>query len=277
MTAILLALGSAAAFGAMTVAVRAGLREGLDAAGASMTVLAVAFCVALAAALVRHDGSDAWRFFLAGLLAPGVSQLFFTLAVAEIGASRASAAVGAAPLVALAVAFVFLHEPVSVGLILGGLTIVVGGALLAAEPGRPAQLRGRGLLFGLGSAVCFAVRDNIVRALHAHGSPETVAAATILAGVLVAALIARRPPRVRELRALAPAGVLFGVSYLMLFEAYFHGRVSVVSPLVATETLWGVGLAPLFLGGSEGLARRALLGAVAILAGGVIIGVAAVG
>ena len=95
--------------------------------------------------------------------------------------------------------------------------------------------------FAAGATVCFAVRDNIVRALHAHASPLSAAAATLLAGTLVAAVYTRRAPSPTELRRMLPAGVLFGLSYICLFEAYFHGRVSVVSPLVGTESLWGVG------------------------------------
>ena len=45
-------------------------------------------------------------------------------------------------------------------------------------------------------------------------------------GTLVAALWTRRPPTARELRRLAPAGVLFGLSYVCLFEAYWRGRVT---------------------------------------------------
>ena len=116
----------------------------------------------------------------------------------------------------------------------------------------------------------FAVRDNIVRALHAHGSPETVAAATMLAGMLVGvgrgAGGCRRGARCASL---APAGLLFGFSYICLFEAYFHGRVSVVSPLIATESLWGVGLAALVLGRSEAVGWRVVLGAVVIVGGSV--------
>jgi bacterial/archaeal transporter family protein len=275
MTPVYLALASAASFGAMTVAIRAGLRDGADAMGAVLATLTVSFGIVLAASLVRHDYAGAWRFFLAGLLAPGISQVLFTLSVREAGASRTSVMVGVAPLFALVLAFVFLDEPVQVPLILGGLAIVGGGVLLAAERDRPGHLRMRGLLYALGAAVLFAVRDNIVRALHAHGSPETVAAATMLAGVLVALAFTRRAPSAIELRRLAPAGAFFGVSYICLFEAYFDGRVSVVSPLVATESLWGVGLAALYFRGTEGVGRRLVLGAVAIVAGGVVIGFAA--
>ena len=38
----------------------------------------------------------------------------------------------------------------------------------------------------------------------------------------------RRLPTKLELRKLAPAGLLFGVSYICLFEAYWRGRVTVV-------------------------------------------------
>jgi drug/metabolite transporter (DMT)-like permease len=273
-TAVLLALASAAAFGAMTVAIRAGLGRGATAAHATLATLVVAFAVAFAGALVRHDPADAWKFFLAGLLAPGISQILFTLSVREVGASRTSVTVGAAPIFALAIAFTFLGEPVRTPLVAGALAIVAGGVLLAGERDRPEHLRARGLAFALGAAVLFAVRDNIVRSLHAHGSPETVAAATMLAGVCVLLLVTRRLPSRRDLRLLAPAGALFGFSYLCLFEAYFHGRVSVVSPLIATESLWGVGIAALVYP-SERVGRTLVLGAVAIVAGGFLIGVAA--
>lgn len=274
MTVILLSLASAATFGAMTVAVRAGLRGGGDAMGSTLATIVPALALTALASLVRHDYAGAWRFWLAGLLAPGISQLLFTFAVREVGASRTSVTAGVAPLFAVVIAFVFLGEPVKVLLILGGVAIVCGGIVLAAERNRPGHLRTRGLFLALGAALMFAVRDNIVRALHAQGSPETAAAATLLAGLLVAFAFARRAPTRRELRRLAPAGVLFGTSYLFLFEAYFHGRVSVVSPLVATESLWGVGLSMWAFHATEGIGRRLILGALLVVAGGVLIGLA---
>jgi drug/metabolite transporter (DMT)-like permease len=144
--------------------------------------------------------------------------------------------------------------------------------VLAAERGRPDHVRAVALLYALGAAAFFAVRDNIVRALHADASPESAAAATLLAGTLVTLAWARRAPSVVELRSLAPAGILFGLSYVCLFEAYFHGRVSVVSPLVATESLWGVGLSALLVRGTEGVGRRLVLGALLVVAGGALIG-----
>jgi drug/metabolite transporter (DMT)-like permease len=130
-----------------------------------------------------------------------------------------------------------------------------------------------GLVFAIGASVCFAVRDNLIRALHAHASPETAAVATLVAGASMALLYARRLPSRGELRGFAPAGVLFGLSYVCLFEAYFHGPVTVVSPLVATECLWGVGLSAAVLGASERIGVRLVAGALFVVLGGVLIGV----
>lgn len=275
MTAVLLALAAAASFGAMTVAIRVALSSGVGASRASAATLVTSFTVALAASFVRHDYASAWKFFLAGFLAPGLSQILFTRSVKEVGASRTSVTVGAAPLFALIIAFTLLDEPVEAQVVVGALAIVAGGVALVAERDRPDHLRSLGILFALGAAVLFAIRDNIVRALHADGSPETVAAATMLAGMLVGMTSARAVPSRREVRALAPAGLLFGLSYICSFEAYFHGRVSVVSPLIATEALWGVGLSALLIGRSEAVGWRVVAGAVVIVGGSVAIGLAA--
>jgi drug/metabolite transporter (DMT)-like permease len=256
----------------MTVAVRLGLRDQGDAGGAALATVLPALGVALVAATFHHDVHHVWPFLLAGLLAPGGSQVLFTLAVREIGASRTSVAVGAAPLVAVAIAIVFLGEPLRVPLLLGSLGVVVGGILLAAERDRPGHLRARGLLYAAGAATLFATRDNVVRALHAHASPETAAAATLVAGTLLAAAWTRRVPTAKELRRLTPAGILFGLSYVCLFEAYWRGRVTVVSPLVATESLWGVGLSALLIRHTEGVGRKLAFGALLVVAGSAVIG-----
>jgi drug/metabolite transporter (DMT)-like permease len=272
MTAVALALTSAALFGAMTVLIRIGMTGLPDAAAATFATTLPAFAVVIVAALVRHDPHGAWPFLLTGLLAPGVSQIFFTLAIREIGASRASVTVGSAPLVAVFIALVFLGEPLRLALLLGAAAIVAGGVLLAAERDRPGHLRARGLAFAAFCATMFAIRDNLARALHADATPETAGAAILLAGVLCSGLWARRLPNRVELRRLAPAGVLFGISYVCLFEAYWRGRVTVVSPLVATESLWGVALSALLVRHTEGMGRRIFVGAVLVVAGGAVIG-----
>jgi len=281
MTAVGLAAVSAFLFGAMTVLVRAALRRGVAAESGTLVTVSVALAITAANALARGewDLSSAWAFLLAGLLAPGLSQILFTFAVRDAGASRTSVTVGTAPLFAVMIALVFLDEPVVAGLLLGAALIVTGGILLAAERGRPQHFRRVGVVFALGATLAFALRDSLIRWLGTEATdvePGLAACATMVTATVVTlafvAAVRARPTR-RAVRAFLPAGVCYGLSYITLFEAFFAGRVSVVSPIVATESLWGVTLSWLFLRDQERVGLRLALGAVCIVAGGVLIGV----
>ena len=278
MDAVLLAALSALLFGGMTVALRFALARHPEAeAGALLTVLpalAVALPFALAGAL---DVEGIWPFLLAGLLAPGMSQLLFTLAVRDAGPSRTSVAAGTAPLFAVVIALVFLDEPLEAALLAGALLIVAGGFLLVSERGRPEHVRLLGIALAVVAALVFATRDNVVRWLSGDTDvePALAAASTLVAGAVVATVIViatRTPVRLGALPAFVPAGICFGLSYVCLFEAYYRGKVTVVSPIVATESLWGVALSVLFLRRHELVGRRLVVGAVLVVAGGALIG-----
>ena len=127
----------------------------------------------------------------------------------------------------------------------------------------------------------FAIRDNLLRWLaeDTDATALVTAPVSLLAGAATIALyllVSRRGSWAGGLgstvRAFLPTGLLFGLSYAALFEAYYRGRVSVVAPLVATESLWGVGFSLLLLRRSELVGRRLLLGAALIVAGGALIG-----
>jgi drug/metabolite transporter (DMT)-like permease len=280
--AVVLAVVSAALFGAMTVALRLALRRSPDAAFGAAVTIAVAFVLALTLAALagpeRLDLAELGLFALAGLLAPGGSQVLFTLAVRDAGASRASVVVGTAPLVAVAIALLVLGEPFRAPLVVGAVLIVAGGIALVFERGRPEHVKAVGLVFAFGCTALFAIRDNFVRWFSGETVVEALpaAAATLLGGTVVAtAYLLVRQRRRHALAGAGPftvVGLLFGLSYVALFEAYYRGRVSVVSPIVATETLWGVGLSVLLLRRTELVGRRLLAGAALIVAGGVLIG-----
>jgi drug/metabolite transporter (DMT)-like permease len=278
MDAVVLALASAALFGSMTVALRFALARSPDAEAGALLTIAAALLVAVPFALAGNvDLRGTWPFLLAGVLGPGSSQLLFTLAVRDAGPSRTSVTVGTAPLFSVAIALTLLGEPAKAGVVAGAVLIVVGGVLLVGEPGRPEHVKWVGLGFALVATVVFAVRDNLVRhlSLDTAVEPGLAAVATLLAGgVTVAAwlLATRRRLPLTGFGAFAPAGVLFGLSYLCLFEGYYRGPVSVVSPLVATESLWGVALSALLLRRHELVGPRLLGGAALVVAGGVLIG-----
>ncbi len=285
MTAVLLACASAALFGAMSVAVRIALRQLGDAELGSFAMSSLALVLTAALGLAVSHGAglrDAWPFLIAGAIAPGISQVFFVRAVRDAGAARTSVLMGTAPLVAVAIALTILGEPVSAGLIAGGLLIVSGGIALANERVRPEDFRRLGVLFAVAATTLFAVRDNVVRGISTGSDvpPLVAVPVSLLAAVVAVALylaVTRRGGWAcgygAAIRTFAPAGLIFGLSYVLLFEAYYHGRVSVVAPLVATESLWGVAFAALLLRRSELVGCRLVLGALLIVAGGVLIGV----
>jgi uncharacterized membrane protein len=68
-------------------------------------------------------------------------------------------------------------------------------------------------------------------------------------------------------------GTFVGLSYVALFEAFYRGAVSVVAPIVATESLFGVVVSWLLLRRSERVGPRVVVGAALVVAGGALIAV----
>jgi drug/metabolite transporter (DMT)-like permease len=264
----------------MSVGLRIGLSRHPDTALATLATVVGALGVALVAAVAEAPArgvhaAEAWPFLLAGILQPGLGQLLVTLAIATVGASRASVVFGMAPLISVTIALALLNEPLQWALVVGAVLVVAGGVELARERRRPQHLRAVGLFYAFLVTVLFSARDNLVRWLSGSTDvpPGAAAAATLVGGlVVVAAVLA---PRIRSRRGALPflgVGVLFGLSYVSLFEAYYRGRVTVVSPLVATESLFGVLLAVLLLRHTELVGRRLVLGTLLVVAGGALIG-----
>jgi len=282
MVAIGLACLSAVLFGAMSVGLRIGMNRLPDAEVATVVTVVGALAVALVVTAVEapsrgvHAGA-AWPFALAGLMQPGIGQLFVTLAIREAGSSRASVVLGSAPLVSVTIALLLLDEPLHWALVLGAVLIVAGGVELARERDRPAHVRRRGYVLAFVATILFSARDNLTRWLAGTTDvpPGTAAAAALAGGALL--IVLALGPRVRG-RVTARAwpflavGVVFGLSYVALFEAYFRGRVTVVSPIVATESLWSVAFSLLLIRHTELVGRRVLAGAALIVAGSALIG-----
>jgi drug/metabolite transporter (DMT)-like permease len=280
---VLLAAGAALSFGALAVTIRLALVPGIDAEAASLvtTVVAGLFCVALA--LASGDFSDlAWRdtwpFFVTGLFAPGISQILFTRSIGLIGPSRTAVLVGVAPVLSAAIAVTLLGEPLRGALVLGTILVVAGGMLLVRERGGVQALLSLSVGLGLTAALLFAVRDNLVRwAARGNEVPGFVAASASLASaaIVIRLAVALRPcagARIR--RATRPfllSGLVYGVSYACLYSAFDHGRVTVVAPLVATESLFAVLISMVVLRRSERIGPRLLIAAALVVGGGALI------
>jgi drug/metabolite transporter (DMT)-like permease len=280
---VLLAAGAALSFGALAVTIRLALGPGIDAEAAALvtTVIAGVICAALsivAGDLSGLDWADTWPFFVTGLFAPGISQIFFTRAVGLIGASRTAVFVGISPVLSAAIAVTVLDEPLHIALVIGTLLVVAGGTLLVRERSRPVGFASLGIGLALGAALLFAIRDNLVRwAARGSDVPGFIAASASLASAsIVMVLVVLSQPNAwdRVRRASRPfllSGLLYGISYGCLYSAFDRGRVTVVAPLVATESLFAVLISMLVLRRSERIGPRLILAATLVVAGGALI------
>jgi drug/metabolite transporter (DMT)-like permease len=280
---VVLAAGAAVLFGALAVTIRVSLGPGIDPEAASFVTAVVAclVCVLIAAALDDFSElawRDTWPFFVAGIWVPGISQMLFTRAVGVIGPSRTAILVGISPVLSAVFAIALLGEPFRVALAGGTILVVAGGMLLAWERGGPAAVLPVGAALAVTAGVLFAVRDNFVRwAATENDVPGVVAAAASLATASVVILLVvatRNGPITRARGAARPfllSGLVYGLSYACLFAAFDRGRVTVVAPLYATESLWAVVISLLVLRRAERVGVRLLAAAVLVVGGGALI------
>jgi drug/metabolite transporter, DME family len=284
---VLFGVLSGALFGALAVAVRHGLSRGVPAeVGATVSAI-VAFLVVGAIALVTGsfadpiDARDVLVFAAIGAGVPGLSQIAFVQSIRHAGAAGA-VLIGVAPMLSFILAAIFLGEGINAGLVAGAALIVTAGASLSFERSKPPGYRAIGAVLAVLCAGLFAVRDTLVRWASGDATLDalvrtvvSLAAAAIVVGTWTWLTRARRPPvHVRvALRAFAPAGICLGVAYLCLIVALGRGRVTVVAPLNATQSLWGVIFAAALMGKREAVGPRLFGAAVLVVAGGVLIGI----
>jgi len=267
------------------VAVRVALRRSSDpelgAAVAALVAFAISALLAVAAGSDIRP-SELWRFALVGMLVPGGSQILFVLAVRDAGPSRAAILIGTAPLISVLIALTLLDEPFHLVLVAGTVLVVAGGAVLTRERVRPHDFKALGATLGLTCAALFAVRDNLVRwlARDEHPPALSAAAASLFGAALALAVyilaVRRRDLCARLGRTALPfvgVGIVLAGGYVCLLEAFSHGRVSIVAPLNATQSLWAVAFAALALGSTEAIGSRLLTAGALIVAGGALIGI----
>jgi len=286
--AVLFGCLAGASFGALAVTVRFGLLRGVDAetgaaAGALIAAVLSALVTIAAGASLSDFGLDGvWPFLAIGAFVPGCSQILFVRAIRDAGPSRTAILIGTAPLLSALIAIAALDEPFGAALAIGTVLVVLGGSLLAWERTRPHGFKLVGAFLALAAAALFAARDNAVRSV-ADGSsvPALVAATASLAAaavVLVAyVLVARREQLARRAGhafvGFLPAGVSLAVAYDALVAAFDRGRVTIVAPLNATQSLWAVVFSLVVMRRTELIGRRVVAAAGLVVAGGAVIGV----
>ena len=290
MDAVGFALLAGALLGLLTVMIRLGLRRAPDVTASAFLITIIGFAVTAAIAastgLERGDLQidELWPFLAIGLFVPGTGRLLYVRAVRDAGPSRAAILVGMAPLLSVLIAVAVVREPFGLLLGFGTALVILGGTALVQERVRPRDFKMAGAVLALVVAFLVAIRDNLVRSL----TTDVEIAPVILISVILAAasamafgylMIDSRGVVGALMRTrgvfgtFLPMGILAGFASLAVLEALDRGPVTVVAPLIATQTLWVVVLSSVIIGRSEVIGARLVASAVCVVAGGALVGI----
>ena len=284
MPASLLALLSAACFGAALIVAHYGLKHASSYAGAKVS-LSTTFVLWWVLAPLLLDVS-AWHagaaaiFALVGLFYPAAVTVLTNESNRLLGPTLTGTISSSAPLFATALAVLVLGEELTAPIVIGGITIV-GALALMSWRGSAESSGGWRLLLPLSGAMLRGLAQTLSK-LALMMWPNPFAATLIgytVSGVAIWGVTLAQGPGVQSKRVprhavpwFMAAGILNGCALLLLYHALHVGRVSVVAPLVALYPLFTLLYSALFLR-SEVLTRRIVLGAL-LAVGGVVVLVA---
>jgi drug/metabolite transporter (DMT)-like permease len=272
MNALIPAMLSACCFGAGMITSRIGLRH-LDArSGAAISVPTATLLFVIAAPftidLREFNLTAALVFAVVGLFYPALVTLLTFRANEELGPTVTSAISGTAPLFAMLAAALLLGERVPPQVVIAGLGVAVGVALLSTHPGALRKgISGRALFWPVAGAIVRGMAQAGAKAgLLLWGNPF---AASVI-GYLVSSVAVtgadrlRRGTRGRISRAallwFAATGLVNGAAMVLMYSALARAPVSTVAPVIAAYPLVTAAGSALFLRG-ESLNARVVAGA----------------
>jgi drug/metabolite transporter (DMT)-like permease len=248
--AILFAFASASLLGAGVVTAQFGLRTVEPLSGAAISVPAFTLLFLLASPLLLAGEPVVWQglpiFVAIGLVFPAMLTLLTFASNRALGPVVTSTLGNLAPLFAVALAVILLHEPLH-ALQFAGLVIAVAGAVIITIT-RPRDLGDWltwALLLPLGGALLRGVVPPIVKlGLEIWPSPLWAC----LIGYVMSSLVVLIVQRVRKGSFVAEApwsgrfwfavtGICNGLSALTLFAAVRNGPITLVAPVVAIYPL----------------------------------------
>jgi drug/metabolite transporter (DMT)-like permease len=244
--AILFAFASAVFLGAGIVTTQLGLRTVEPLSGASISIPSFTLLFLLLSPLILHGEPVVWRglpiFAAIGLFFPAILTYLTFASNRALGPVITSTLGNLAPLFAVTMAVVLLHEPLRPAQLAGMLIAVIGAVIITVT--RPRDLgdwRSWSLLLPLGSALVRGVVPPIVKlGLEIWPSPLWAC----LIGYVMSSSVVLIVQRVRKGSFVAEAprpgrlwfavtGISNGLSVLTLFAAVRNGPITLVAPLVA--------------------------------------------
>jgi uncharacterized membrane protein len=258
--AILFAFASATLLGAGVVTAQLGLRTVEPLSGAAISVPSFTLLFLLLSPLILQGEPVVWSglpiFIAIGLFFPASLTLLTFASNRALGPVITSTLGNLAPLFAVAMAVILLHEPLHSPQLLGLVVAVAGAAIITVT--RPRDLghwRSWALLLPLAGALIRGVIPPIVKlGLAVWPSPLWAC----LVGYVTSSLMLLTVQRIRKgsfvvdapragLFWFALTGISNGLSALTLFAAVRNGPITLVAPLAAIYPLVTVALSAVML------------------------------
>jgi drug/metabolite transporter (DMT)-like permease len=259
-SAAFFAFASAAFLGAGVVTAQLGLRSVEPLSGAAISVPSFTLLFLLLSPLILRGEPVVWQglpiFIAIGLFFPASLTLLTFASNRALGPVVTSTLGNLAPLFAVSLAVLLLHEPLRPPQLAGAVIAVLGAVIITVT--RPRDLgswRSWALLLPLCSAFVRGVVPPIVKlGLEVWPSPLWAC----LIGYLMSSLVVLTVQLVRKGSLVvegsrsgrlwfAVTGISNGLSALSLFVAVRHGPITLVAPLAAIYPLVTVGLSAMLL------------------------------
>lgn len=280
MSAELFALATALLRGFSTVPTRKGLQHSTAQSSALVyLVINTTFLWGLTFLLYPLDQLtlQGFEYFvLAGIFAPGIARTFRDVGIFRLGVAVTSPVVATNTLFAVIFATLFLHEPLTVSLIVGALFVVAGVNLVSYRRGRH-RIRWHDLVYPLTAALLFAASANIRKVgLQVSDLPILGAAVTSSVSLLVLYMTSflardRRRSALKlsraALRYFVVSSITSSIAFVLYFLSLSQGLLVQVQPIAATNPLFALFFSHLLLKDMERVTLPIVAGAGLIFIG----------
>ncbi len=278
---IAFAFGSAFFAGLTSILAKCGIRKtDSTVATAIRTVVVLLFAwlmvfVVGAQSQLGSIGEKTLLFLLLSGLATGASWLCYFRALQLGDINKVVPVDKSSTVLTILLAFLFLHETVSVPKVIGVILIAVGTFLMIEKKdAAPRQTEGRGWLFYAAASAVFASLTSILGKIGISGVESNLGTAIRTGVVLLMAWVMvfatgkqqtlKDVPK-KELGFICLSGLATGGSWLCYYRALQDGLASVVVPIDKLSILVTVAFS--FFVFHERLSRKSFVGLFAIVAG----------
>ncbi|MCI8639427.1 MAG: EamA family transporter [Coprococcus sp.] len=279
---IILAFGSAIFAGLTSILAKCGIRKtDSTVATAIRTIIVLVFSwvmvfVTGSQSQISVIGSKVWMFLVLSGVSTGASWLCYFRALQLGDINKVVPIDKSSVVLTILMAFLFLHEEISLPKAMGVVLIAIGTFLMIEKKDVSAKRHETGsrwFLYAVGSAV-FASLTSILGKIGISGVESNLGTAirtsVVLAMAWLMVFVTRKQYAVKqicrkELGFIAMSGIATGASWLCYYRALQEGPASVIVPIDKLSILVTVSFSCIVF--KERLSKRACVGLMAIIGG----------